>query len=88
MGWIALTVALCAAVLAAVAPGDGLYVGMGLGIFAAACGWVGFRRRQDSGPRRLAGAGGLALGVLAVTLASARYGLALAALRRIERLLS
>lgn len=88
MGWIALAMAACAAVLAAVAPGAGLYAGMGLGIFAGACGWVGYRRRQDSGPRRLAGAGGLALGVIAVTLAGARYGLALAALRRIERLFS
>lgn len=88
MGWIALAMALCAAALGAVAPGGGLYAGMGLGIFAGACGWVGYRRRQDSGPSRLAGAAGLGLAIVAVTLAAARYGLALAALRRLEQLLS
>jgi hypothetical protein len=64
-----------------------MYLAMGLGLFAAAAGWVGYSRRQDPGPARLAGAGALTVGVIALTLAATRYGLTLAALDRIERML-
>ena len=78
MGWLALACAVLAAV-AVVLPAAGLYLAMGLGIFAVAAGLGAFRR--DRAPRaRLAGAGATALGGRALALATLRYGLALAAL--------
>lgn len=85
MGWLALAIAVIGAVAAAL-PGSGMFVAMGLGIFAIGAGAVGYRRGQDPGWSRLAGAGGIALGVLAVGLAFTRYGVTLAAVRRLESL--
>jgi hypothetical protein len=86
MGWFALVTAL-AALVAAVLPAPGMFLAMGLGISALGLGWAGYRRRDDAGPRRLAGAAGLAIAVLALGLAGVRYGLTLAAVDRLERLL-
>ena len=85
MGWLALCVAVVGAVSAAL-PGAGMFVAMGFGILAIGVGAVGYRRRQDAGWSRLAGAGGIAIGLVAVGLAFTRYGLTLAALRRLENL--
>jgi hypothetical protein len=86
MGWIALISAI-AAVICAGLPGPALFVGMSLGVLGLGLGLVGYRRRSDPGATRLAGAGGMCLGLVALTLAAARYGLILAALRRLEILL-
>jgi hypothetical protein len=83
-GWLPPACAALAA-LAVVLPGAGLYLAMGLGIFALATGLGAFRHRRA--PRaRLLGAGAAALGGLALALASLRYGLALAALSALTRL--
>ncbi len=85
MGWFALAIALAGALCVAL-PSPGLFFGMGLGIFAIGAGWVGYRRRDDPGATRLAGAGGIAMGLLALILSATKYGLTLAALRRLESL--
>jgi hypothetical protein len=85
MGWIGLGVALCA-LLCAVLPGLALYFGMGLGILGLGLGAVGYRRRDDAGGARLAGAGAIAVAALALILAGVRYGLILAALDRLQAL--
>jgi hypothetical protein len=86
MGWIALISAF-AAVICAGLPGAALFAAMSLGVLGLGMGLVGYRRPGDPGATRLAGAGGMCLGLIALTLAAARYGLILAALRRLEILL-
>lgn len=86
MGWIALICAL-AAVICAALPGPALYAGMGLGIAGLGLGVAGYRRRRDPGPARLAAAGAVTLGLIALILAAARYGLILAVVRRLEGML-
>lgn len=85
MGWLALVLAVAGGVCAAL-PAPGLYVGLGLGIFALAVGVMGYRRRQDSGGARLAAAGGIAIGGAALALCVARYAVIVAALRKLEGL--
>ncbi len=86
MGWIALATA-ATGLLCAVLPNPGMFFAMGLGIFAIASGWLCFRRRTSPSHARLAGAGAVTLGLLSLALGVTRYGLTLAALRRIENLL-
>jgi hypothetical protein len=85
MGWIALLLAI-GSLISALLPAPGMFVAMGLGIAGVGVGWVGFRRRGPGTPR-LAGAGAIALAALGLGLALLRYGLTLAAVDRIERLL-
>lgn len=86
LGWLALTLA-AAGLVCVVVPGPGMYLALGLGIFGGAAGWVGYRRVDDPGPARLAGAGAMTLGCLALVLGSLRYGLTLAAIGKLESLL-
>lgn len=86
MGWLALVSGLVAAICTAL-PGAALYVAMALGVVALGAGLVGYRRRGDAGAARLAGASGIFLGLASLLFAAARYGLILAAVQRIERLL-
>ncbi len=86
MGWLALISGLVAVICTAL-PGAALYVAMALGVVGLGAGLIGYRRRGDPGAWRLAGAGGMFLGLVALLLAAARYGLILAAVQRIERLL-
>ncbi|HWN71775.1 MAG TPA: hypothetical protein VNM90_29255 [Haliangium sp.] len=86
MGWVALICAF-AAVICAGLSGAALFVALALGVLGLGLGLVGYRRPGDPGATRLAGAGGMCLGLIALTLAAARYGLILAALRRLEILL-
>lgn len=83
LGWLALTVAAAGLICAGV-PGPGMYLAIGLGLFGGAAGALGYRRRADPGPARLAGAGALTVGILAVALGALRYGLTLAAVSRLE----
>lgn len=87
MGWLALVLG-AGALVAALLPAPGMFVAMGLGIAAIGAGWTGYRRRDEPGPRRLAGAAAVAVGAIGLGLGLARYGLTLAAIDRIERLLS
>ena len=84
MGPLALA---CAAlgVLAVLVPGAGKYLAIGLGFFAAGAGVVGYRR--GSARARLAAAGGIALGLVALVLGFAKVGLTWMALERLRRLL-
>jgi hypothetical protein len=86
MGWIAL---ICAAlgVICAGLSGAALFAAMSLGVLGVGLGLVGYRRPGAPGAMRLAGAGGMCLGLIALGLAAARYGQILAALRRLEILL-
>jgi hypothetical protein len=86
MGWIALVLG-TAALVSALLPAPGMFVAMALGIGGIGVGWVGYRRRGDAGPRRLAGAGAIAIAAIGLALAVLRYALTLAAVDRIERLL-
>jgi len=86
MGWIAFAIAV-AGVVCAILPSPGMFLAMGLGIFSVAAGWLGYRRRTAPGRARLAGAGAVTLGLLALILGVTKYGLTLAALRRIESFL-
>ncbi len=85
MGWFALVIALLAG-LAAVLPNPGMFLGMGLGILAIGTGLVGYRRRAAAGSARLAGAGAITVGAVALLLSLGRYALTLAAVSRLEDL--
>ncbi len=82
MGWFALGVAVVAAVSVAM-PGAGMYLAMGLGIFAIGAGIVGYRRVGAPGWARLAGSGAIALGAVALVLGAAKFGLTSAALEHL-----
>ena len=86
MGWLGLVLA-AGALVAALLPSPGMFVAIGAGIAGLGVGLVGYRRRGDVGARRLAGAGAIALAILAIALGGLRYGLTLAAIDRIERML-
>ena len=85
MGRYALALSLLALACALV-PG-GMYWGMGLGGFAATCGWLGYRRRDDSGWVRLAGAMGMTVALFAVLLAGGRFVLTFWAVGRLTDML-
>ena len=87
MGWFALLLAVAAAGCVAV-PAAGMYLAMGLGIFAVAAGVVGYRRRAAPGTARLAGSAGIALGTVAFALGATKYGLTLAAVSHLGSLFS
>ncbi|WP_199350860.1 hypothetical protein [Haliangium ochraceum] len=86
MGWFALLCALVA-VLCAVLPGAALFVALGLGIASLGLGLLGYRRKRDPGAARLAGAGAMGLGLVALILASVRYGIVLAVVQRLQSML-
>jgi hypothetical protein len=86
LGHIGLGLAICAVVAAAL-PSPGLYVALGLGIAAVGAGWAGYRRTEDPGFTRLAGAAAITLGALGGLLGALRVVLVLAAIDRLARLL-
>jgi hypothetical protein len=86
MGWLGLLLGLGGAV-AVLLPSPGMFVAMGLGIAGVGVGWVGWRRRGDPGPWRLAGAAGTLIAAIVLALALTRYVLTLLAIDEIERLL-
>jgi hypothetical protein len=83
MGWLALMLAIVAGVCA-VLPYPGMFVGMGGAVLAMGLGVVGYRRRQAPGAARLASAGAITLGLIALLLCALRYALTLSALSRLE----
>lgn len=76
------------AVIAAALPSPGLYLALGTGIAAIGTGWVGYRTREASGAARLAAAGAITLGLIGVVLGAVRVIVALAAIGRLEQLIS
>jgi hypothetical protein len=83
MGWLALLLAIAAGV-SAVLPYPGMFVGMGGGVLAMGLGVVGYHRRQAPSGARLAGAGAITVGLIALLLCALRYALTLSALSRLE----
>jgi hypothetical protein len=87
MGWLALLFAALAAGALAL-PAPGLFAAMGLSIFALAAGVVGYRRQHDSSSARMAGAGAIAIAVVALGLSALEYGLTLAAVGKLTAMFS
>lgn len=82
LGYVAFVCAMLG--LAALAMvGVGKYAAIGLGIFAVAAGIVAYRRHTLPAARRLAGAGGVALGLVALGLGGLKVGLTLVVLERL-----
>ncbi len=75
------------AVVAALLPPPGMYLGLGAGIAALGWGWAGWADRAAAGSVRLWAAAAAALGAVGLVLAGLRIALTLAAIDRIERLL-
>jgi hypothetical protein len=67
--------------------GLGKYLALGLGLFAFACGLVGYREAQSQARKRLSGAAGMALGTVAFLLGGTKVGLTLLAVSRLQHLL-
>lgn len=86
MSWLAAGFAVAAAVALAL-PSLGMFWAMGLAIFAAALGWLGYQRRETGGWTRLTGAAAVTLAAITLVLSSVKYGMTLAALGRLEGLL-
>ena len=86
MGYLGLGIAMIA-IVSALMPTPGMFIGMGLAILALGVGWVGYRRGSDPGWARLAGAGAITIAVLALLISGTRYALTLWAIDRLESLL-
>lgn len=86
MGFCALALAL-GAVVCALLPHPGIYLGMNLGILALGLGMVGYRRRTARAAARLSGAAAMTLALVALIISSVRYWAVLEAIERIEDLL-
>jgi hypothetical protein len=67
---------------------SGMYIAMGLGIFALGAGVVAYRNRARPGPSRLVAAGAITIASLAVILAAGRYALTLLAITKLETMMS
>ena len=85
MGWIAFLLAALGGLCLAL-PSPGMFVAIGLGLFAIVLGVVGFRRRQDTSGARLAGAAGITVGLVAVGLSVSKFGLTIAVISKLESL--
>ncbi len=72
--------ALAAAGLQGIAP----FIGLGVAIFGVALGWLGFRRRTDTGSQRLASAAAAGLAGLGFALCSVRIVLTLLAISHLR----
>jgi len=86
MGRLALILAFVAFV-AALVP-SGMFLGMGLGAFAATTGVLAYRRRDANGWSRLAGAFGLTVALLALILATGRFAMTWWAVGRLTEMLA
>jgi hypothetical protein len=76
-----------AAFVAALVP-SGMFVGMGLGGFAATLGALAYRRRDADGWSRLAGAFGLTVALVALLLAAGRFAMTWWAVGRLTEMLA
>jgi hypothetical protein len=86
---VALAVALAlVAAVAAFLPLPGIYLAMGTGLVAVTMGWLGWRRRTARGPLRLWAAAAITIALFALIVATTRYGLILAVIGRLQKMLS
>ena len=76
-----------AGMFAAGLPAPGLYVAIGCGLGAIGVGWLGYRRRDASGPARLAAAAAITVGAIGLLLGVLRVALVLAAIDHVDRML-
>ncbi|MBS1122095.1 MAG: hypothetical protein H6Q90_4323 [Deltaproteobacteria bacterium] len=76
------------AVLAALLPAPAQFVALGLGIAAIGTGRVVYARRTLPGAARLTGAAAVTVGVIGLLLGLARVGMTVAAIGRIEGMLT
>ena len=53
---------------------SGMYWGMGLGGFAATCGYLAYSRPETPSWSRITGAFGMTVGLVALTIAVGRFG--------------
>jgi hypothetical protein len=86
MARLALVLAI-SAVVAATLPSPGLYAAIGLGIAAVGFGCGTWRNRALPGMARVASAAAITVGIIGVSLATARVVLVLLAIDRIDRML-
>jgi hypothetical protein len=83
-----LALVLGALALGAVAlPAPGALAAVGLGVGAIGTGWIGYGRRHAPGASRLVAAAALTLGLLGLGLGAARFGLTVAAVAHLDRML-
>lgn len=61
---------------------------MGLGGFGITMGWLGYRRQVENGWTRLAGAGAITIGIIALGISITRYALTLAVIDRLLDMLA
>ncbi|MCG8424877.1 MAG: hypothetical protein MJE77_43890 [Proteobacteria bacterium] len=85
MGWLALAIAVVAAVFAAL-PSPGMFAAIGTGVLAIAVGMVGYGRNSAPARSRLCSAGAIAIGILALGFSLVRYIATVAAVGELERL--
>ena len=69
-------------------PSPGLFGAIGLGIAAVGCGLQQFGRRDLPGSARLVAAAAVTVGAIGALLGTARFVMVLAAISKIDRLLS
>ena len=86
MGFLGLGLALLA-VVGALLPMPGMFVGMGLAILAIGLGAVAYRQKNANGWSRLAGAAAIPVALLGLFLSGARYAMTLWAIKQLDSLL-
>lgn len=86
MGYIGLAIAVVA-VISALMPTPGMFIGMGLAILAIGIGAVGYRRRPATGWARLAGAGAITVAAIGLLISGGRYAMTLWAIDRLDSIL-
>jgi hypothetical protein len=75
------------AVVAAACQAPGQYLAIGGGVAAIGTGWIAYGRRGSPGAARLAAAGAITAGGIALLLGALRVAIALAAIGHLGRML-
>ena len=86
MARVSLMIALTA-LIAAVLPSPGMYIGLGAGVAALGYGWTAYARPDRPSQERLFGAAAMTIGSAGAVFGALRIALTLAAIGKLERLL-
>ena len=86
MARVSLVIALTA-LIAAVLPSPGMYIGLGAGVAALGYGWAVYARPDRPSRERLFGAAAMTIGGAGALFGVLRIALTLAAISKLERLL-
>ena len=86
MARVSLMIALTA-LIAAVLPSPGMYIGLGAGVAALGYGWTAYARPDRPSQERLFGAAAMTVGSAGALFGALRIALTLAAIGKLERLL-